>query len=114
MYGLANRRSFLGQMQPFLTPTLAPFTPNEAAVTAPPASVAQSGDGAGKVALVGVSLLYAALGATSALFSYGVARESQSKMVRTTGYILAGVAGLGALATLIGGPLMAAMAGEKR
>jgi hypothetical protein len=110
MYALANGRNVLGQMQPFLTPTLTPFAP-----TMPTAAAATPAAGGGeRLALVGLTLLYAGMGVTSALFSYGVAKESQSKMVRTTGYILAGVAGLGVLASLIGAGAVTAMAGPKR
>jgi hypothetical protein len=98
-------RRGLGQLNPFIAPTL----PNAASTpTAPAAS-----GGSALVALAG-TLLYAGLGVTSTLFSYGVAKESRSKTVKTTGYILAGVSALGTLAALVGGTAMAAMSGNRR
>jgi len=38
-----------------------------------------------------------ALGTVGTLFNYGIARESRSKMVKTTGYIVAGVSALSTL-----------------
>jgi len=40
-----------------------------------------------------------ALGAVSTIFYYGLARESKSKMVKTPGYIVAGISALGTLVT---------------
>lgn len=51
---------------------------------------------------IGAGATVLALSAVSVLFAYGVARESSSRMVKTTGYILAGVGALAALVEAVG------------
>lgn len=101
MYSLVNGRALLGTV-------LGQGVPSMISAPVLPAPSPE------KAAVLGVTLLYAGMGAVSTLFSYGVAQESKSKMVRNTGYILAGVAALGTLAALVGGTTVAAMAGDKR
>ena len=113
MYQLVNRRgNILGQFQPFLTPTMPVL--DAANGTSSPVAASTGGDTAKKVAVAGGSLIVGAIAATSALFAYGIAKDSQSKLVRTTGYILAGVNGLGALAYIVGGPLAAMLSGARK
>jgi hypothetical protein len=107
MYALASRGNILGQFQPFVT---APIAPSPVAAVSAPAG----GDGAAKAALVGGSFLAAALAGTSTAFTYGLARDSQSTMVKTTGYILAGIGALTTVAYLFGGPLLAALSGSRK
>ncbi len=67
--------------------------------------------GAGKIAAgIGVGLLTLGLGAVSTLFLYGVARDSKSKMVKTTGYIMAGLTGLATAAEAVGAGTLIAKA----
>lgn len=55
--------------------------------------------GAGSVAAgFGAGLLTLAVAGLGVAFTYGIARESKSKMVKTSGYIPAGVGALVALA----------------
>jgi len=58
----------------------------------------------------GVTILTLGLGAVSALFLYGVASESKSKLVKTTGYIGAGVAALGTVVEALGAGVLIAKA----
>lgn len=51
---------------------------------------------------MGTGAVGLALAATGVLFHYGVAREAKSKLVRTTGYIMAGVGALGVALGAIG------------
>jgi len=81
---------------PMLVPALASksrigqsFTPIAAPAAAPSGTGVAVGLGAAAVTL-GVASL-------GVLFSYGVAKESKSKLVKTTGYILAGLGGLVAI-----------------
>lgn len=106
MISLANRGKVLGQMNPFINPALTALSPAD---TTP-----ATANGASKVGVIGMSVLGGALALTSTLFTYGLAKESSSKMVRTTGYILAGVSALGTIAYLIGIPAAMAMAGPRR
>jgi hypothetical protein len=69
----------MGQLAPLVPPTAAP-----------------SGIGSG-LAATGAGLATLAFGSVSVLFMYGVAKESRSGLVKTTGYILAGVSALAVL-----------------
>lgn len=60
------------------------------------------------LAIGGGSLLYAGIGAMSTLFTYGVARESKSKMVKIPGYIMAAGSAAVTVVALLGGLGMAA------
>ena len=71
-----SRFPSMGQLTPLVPP-------------APPAGTGLVAAGAGLAAL--------ALGGVSVLFMYGVAKESKSSLVKTTGYVLAGVSVLAAL-----------------
>jgi hypothetical protein len=54
------------------------------------------------MAALGAGVAVLALSSVTVLFSYGIARESKSKLVKTTGYILAGVGALAAAAEALG------------
>jgi hypothetical protein len=103
MLTFANRGNILGQMNPFINPSMD-------LISTPSTPAASSGGN--KPLAVGVSLLAAALAGTSTLFTYGLARDAKSKMVKTTGYVLAGVSALGTLVYLIGVPAALMMAGK--
>lgn len=77
------RMPTLGQQLPSVAPT-------------PGAPSAPSNGGSAALGVVG-ALIALGIGSVGVLFSYGVARESKSGMVRTTGYILAGTGALMAL-----------------
>lgn len=64
-------------------------------MVAPSGSSSKAGSGA---LAVGAGLLTLGVASVGVLFSYGIARESKSKLVKATGYVLAGV---GAIAALI-------------
>lgn len=81
-----SRLVTLGQALPAVAPT--PGVP--AAPSAP------SGGGGLALGVAGAAIALG-LGAVGVLFSYGVAKESRSGMVKTTGYILAGTGALMAL-----------------
>lgn len=57
---------------------------------------------ASPVAAVGAGVAVLALSSVTVLFSYGIARESKSRLVKTTGYVLAGVGALAALVEAVG------------
>lgn len=86
MITYAPRRPQLAQqLAPALAPSLAPaFAP------------APAGNGATTAVVIG-GLIGLGMAATGVLFNYGVARESKSGLVKTTGYIMAGAGALGAL-----------------
>lgn len=68
--------------------------------------------GAGSLAArIGAGLLTLGLAGLGVAFTYGIASESKSKMVKTTGYILAGVGALVALfeAAAVGGVVNSAV-----
>lgn len=72
-----------------------------AAVPASPSS--PSGISAGSVGLgLGSAALVLGVSSVGVLFTYGIARESKSGLVKTTGYILAGAATLVALVEAVG------------
>lgn len=60
------------------------------------------GSAIGAVGIAVLGLLATAAAAVPTLYHYGAARESKSKMVKTTGYIMAGLGAAGVLGTLIG------------
>lgn len=86
-------------------PLVNPWTPNFARVTGlgqlapsvtPPSAPAPSG--AGQVAAaIGASALTLGVVGLSVAFTYGIARDSKTSLVKTTGYILAGAGALVAL-----------------
>jgi hypothetical protein len=87
-------------------PLVNPWTPNFARVTGlgqltplvPPSAPAPAATGPGQVAAaVGASLLTLGVVGISVAFTYGIARESKSSLVKVPGYILAGVGSLVAL-----------------
>ena len=63
----------------------------------PSAPSAPSGGGGSAALGIAAGVIALGLGAVGVLFSYGVAAESKSGMVKTTGYILAGTGALMAL-----------------
>lgn len=95
-------------LAPFLSPNLDIMNPSM------PSSAPAGITGGGRALLAGATLLYAGLGVASTLFSYGVAKETKSSMVRTTGYILAGVGAITTLVTLVGGLGASALAGAAK
>jgi hypothetical protein len=92
MYARPGAR--LGQFAPFVGPDLAPVRT--------PGAAAPAGNGAAIVLVAGLGLLGLAASAVGVLFHYGIARESKSGLVKTTGYILAGAGVLGTLITVGG------------
>lgn len=112
MYQVFAKKNVLGQFQPFLTPTM-PILDQANGISSPDAAPATTG-GPAKAAVLGTTLVASVLGATSAVFLYGVAKESPSRMVKTTGYILSGVSALSAIAYLVGGSAAALMAGVRK
>lgn len=109
MITLANRGKILGQMNPFVSPALDALTP------APAPSAAPAGGGeVPKALLAGTSVMLGGVALASTLFTYGLARDSQSKMVKTSGYIVAAISAIGTLGYLVGGPIAAFMAGDRR
>lgn len=57
---------------------------------------------------LGAGALVLGLSSVGVLFTYGIARESRNKLVKTTGYIMAGVGAIAALAeaVVVGSALM--------
>lgn len=66
------------------------------------------GSAIGAVGVVVLGLLATAAAAVPVLYYYGTARESKSKMVKTTGYIMAGLGAGGVFGTLLGTIVLAA------
>jgi hypothetical protein len=88
-------------------PVINPWTPNFSRVTGlgqltplvPPSPAPAAPTGGGQVAAaIGASALTLGVLGLSVAFTYGIARESKSSLVKTTGYIMAGV---GSLMTVI-------------
>ena len=79
-----------------------PMLAQTATPLVPPASIAPAApSGAGTAIGLGAAAVTLGVASLGVLFSYGVARESKSKMVKTTGYILAGIGGLVAIVDAI-------------
>lgn len=76
------------RVEPRMGQTPLPMVPPQAPVT--------------PVAAVGAGVAVLALSSVTVLFSYGIARESKSRLVKTTGYVLAGVGALAALVEAVG------------
>jgi hypothetical protein len=106
MINLANRGSLIALQNPLISPALRAMGQ---AAPAPAAAASAPAAGGERAITAGAAIIAGGLAITSALFSYGVAKESSSKMVRNTGYILAGVSGLAGALYVIGGPIAAAM-----
>lgn len=89
-----TRMSGLGQMTPLVNPSsVAP-------------SVSPAGGAATAALAIGASVAVLAVSSLSVLFSYGVAKESKSSLVKTTGYV---IAGLGAAFALVEAGTVAVM-----
>jgi hypothetical protein len=76
-----------------------------------PLPIVSPSSGPGKIAAgIGVGVVTLGLGAVSTLFLYGIAKESKSKMVKTTGYIMAALTGLATAVEAVGAGTLIAKA----
>ncbi len=92
----------LGKPSPLMSLVRA-LSPAYAATADQPPSAQTSIQELGKPAVIAIGIATAVIGmgtgVMAVLFHYGVAQESKSKLVKTTGYIMAGI---GALSALVG------------